>query len=50
MAPASVRRTRILSMYFAVWSPGLNHRGNSKLGSEALEHLAAAMNWSVFTA
>ena len=34
----------------AVWSPGLNHRGNSKLGSEALEHLAAAMNWSVFTA
>ena len=33
----------------AVWSPGLNHRGNSKLGSEALEHLAAAMNWSVFT-
>jgi glutaminase len=33
-----------------VWSPGLNHRGNSKLGSEALEHLAAAMNWSVFTA
>ena len=34
----------------AVWSPGLNHRGNSKLGSEALEHLAAAMSWSVFTA
>ncbi len=34
----------------AVWSPGLNHRGNSKIGSEALEHLAAAMNWSVFTA
>jgi len=34
----------------AVWSPGLNHRGNSKLGSEALEHLAASMNWSVFTA
>ena len=34
----------------AVWSPGLNHRGNSKLGSEGLEHLAAAMNWSVFTA
>lgn len=33
----------------AVWSPGLNHRGNSKLGSEALERLAAAMNWSVFT-
>jgi glutaminase len=34
----------------AVWSPGLNARGNSKLGSEALERLAAAMNWSVFTA
>ena len=34
----------------AVWSPGLNARGNSKLGSEALERLAAATNWSVFTA
>ncbi len=34
----------------AVWSPGLNHRGNSKIGSEALERLTAAMNWSVFTA
>jgi glutaminase len=34
----------------AVWSPGLNKRGNSQLGSEALEHLAAATNWSVFTA
>ncbi len=34
----------------AVWSPGLNHRGNSKLGSEALEHLAHATNWTVFTA
>ncbi len=34
----------------AVWSPGLNDRGNSKIGSEALEKLAAAMNWSVFTA
>jgi glutaminase len=33
----------------AVWSPGLNHRGNSKLGSEALEQLAAATNWTVFT-
>lgn len=33
----------------AVWSPGLNARGNSKLGSEALEQLAAATNWSVFT-
>ncbi len=34
----------------AVWSPGLNHRGNSKLGSEALERLAEATNWNVFTA
>jgi glutaminase len=33
----------------ATWSPGLNARGNSKLGSEALERLAAATNWSVFT-
>ena len=33
----------------AAWSPGLNARGNSKLGSEALERLAAATNWSVFT-
>ncbi|MEP6785959.1 MAG: glutaminase [Sphingomonadales bacterium] len=34
----------------AVWSPGLNQRGNSKLGSEALEYIAGATNWSVFTA
>ncbi len=34
----------------AVWSPGLNHRGNSQVGSEALERLAAATGWSVFTA
>jgi len=33
----------------AVWSPGLNARGNSKLGSEALEQLAEATSWSVFT-
>ena len=33
----------------AVWSPGLNARGNSKRGSEALEHLAHATNWTVFT-
>ena len=33
----------------AVWSPGLNERGNSKLGSEGLEKLAAATSWSVFT-
>lgn len=34
----------------AVWSPGLNDRGNSLLGSLALEQLAAATGWSVFTA
>lgn len=33
----------------AVWSPGLNAAGNSKLGSIALEKLAKAMNWSVFS-
>ena len=33
----------------AVYSPGLNERGNSKLGTEALERLAVATNWSVFT-
>lgn len=32
----------------AVWSPGLNERGNSKLGTEALELLAEATGWSVF--
>jgi len=32
----------------AVWSPGLNANGNSKLGSLALEKLARMMNWSVF--
>ena len=32
----------------AVWSPGLNENGNSKLGSIALEKLARTMNWSVF--
>ena len=32
----------------AVWSPGLNANGNSKLGSLAMERLARAMNWSVF--
>ncbi len=32
----------------AVWSPGLNENGNSRLGSIALEKLARAMNWSVF--
>ncbi|QPC87855.1 glutaminase [Mesorhizobium sp. NBSH29] len=32
----------------AVWSPGLNENGNSKLGSIALEMLAKRMNWSIF--
>ncbi|MER8825739.1 glutaminase [Mesorhizobium sp. M0938] len=32
----------------AVWSPGLNANGNSRLGSVALERLAKMMNWSVF--
>ena len=34
----------------AVWSPGLNKVGNSLLGSEALEMLAARTGWSVFGA
>ncbi|MBS1303840.1 glutaminase [Loktanella sp. SALINAS62] len=33
----------------AVWSPGLNARGNSKLGSEAMEMLAQDTGWSVFS-
>lgn len=32
----------------AVWSPGLNGQGNSKLGAEAVEILAQRMGWSVF--
>lgn len=32
----------------AVWSPGLNDKGNSQLGSIALEMLAKRMNWSIF--
>lgn len=32
----------------AVWSPGLNAQGNSKLGTEAVERLAHEMHWSVF--
>ncbi|MCR8725359.1 glutaminase [Frigidibacter sp. ROC022] len=32
----------------AVWSPGLNARGNSALGSEAMEMLAKRTGWSVF--
>ncbi|MCY0147265.1 glutaminase [Hoeflea sp. G2-23] len=34
----------------AAWSPGLDHVGNSKLGSAALEQLAKRMGWSVFGA
>ncbi len=33
----------------AVWSPGLNDRGNSLLGTRALEMLAHATGWSVFS-
>ena len=32
----------------AVWSPGLNERGNSQLGTLALERLSQRTNWSVF--
>ena len=32
----------------AVWSPGLNTRGNSLLGLRALERLTEATGWSVF--
>ncbi len=32
----------------AVWSPGLNEKGNSQLGALALERLAARTGWSVF--
>jgi glutaminase len=31
-----------------VWAPGLNERGNSQLGSVALERLAQRTGWSVF--
>lgn len=34
----------------AVWSPGLNENGNSKLGTRALEMLAEATGWSIFSA
>lgn len=34
----------------AVWSPGLNERGNSQLGSLALERLVQKTGWSVFEA
>ncbi|MCY0965883.1 glutaminase [Parathalassolituus penaei] len=32
----------------AVWSPGLDTVGNSKLGTQALERLVQATGWSVF--
>jgi glutaminase len=32
----------------AVWSPGLNARGSSRLGAQAMEQLARATGWSVF--
>lgn len=32
----------------AVWSPGLNERGNSQLGTYALEQLTHETGWSVF--
>ncbi|HAW48073.1 MAG TPA: glutaminase [Roseovarius sp.] len=32
----------------AVWSPGLNHYGNSHLGTQAMERLVARTGWSVF--
>ena len=32
----------------AVWSPGLNDKGNSQLGSLALERLTQRTGWSVF--
>lgn len=34
----------------AVWSPGLNHYGNSLVGTEAAHHLARFTGWSVFAA
>jgi len=33
----------------AVWSPGLNENGNSLLGTLALERIAEATGWSVFS-
>jgi glutaminase len=34
----------------AVWSPGLDAKGNSQLGKLALERLAARAGWSIFDA
>jgi glutaminase len=33
----------------AVWSPGLNETGNSKLGTMALERLSDTTGWSIFS-
>lgn len=33
----------------AVWSPGLDHNGNSHLGRLALEQLASRLEWSIFS-
>ena len=33
----------------AVWSPGLNEFGNSKVGTLALEKISNFMNWSLFS-
>lgn len=32
----------------AVWAPGLNRYGNSKLGTEAMQRLSDLTGWSVF--
>ena len=32
----------------AVWSPGLDEIGNSKLGTQALEKLVQHTSWSIF--
>lgn len=32
----------------AVWSPGLNNYGNSKVGTEAADHVGRFTGWSVF--
>ena len=34
----------------AVWAPGLDSNGNSKLGRIALENLSKRMSWSIFGA
>jgi hypothetical protein len=34
----------------AVWSPGLDANGNSRLGRDALEILSKRMGWSIFGA